>query len=153
MAIQVYVLVFAIPAIAGALLLRRYYLSRHSDRHLYLMAGLLTLKPVLTTPIWFAITTSLDPFRLFLSILPGASLTALAVLFFRSLILRNTTARVLLLFDCVRWLNSFLLLLIAYLSPGLSAVRLLLCMAVVGWILPTAFAMTAYSLSKEWVRD
>ncbi len=93
------------------------YLVVKKPNDLSLMAGLLSLKPIVTTPIWFAIISTLhspidklEPTH-FLSILPGASLTLIIAFAFRHLFSGPGagSARALLVLDCARWLNSFLI--------------------------------------------
>jgi len=135
------------------------YLVVNKPNELSLMAGLLTLKPIVTTPIWFAIISTLprpvdklEPAHLW-SILPGASLTLLLAFTFRRLLSGPGAggARVLLALDCVRWLNSFLLFL-PY--GGNAADGSLACLfAVIGLILPTAFAMVALTTSLTHIGE
>ena len=128
------VLPFIVPLIVGSYLLYKYK-SEH-DRML-LMAGLLTLKPILTTPIWLLIASrtynELQPqIAAFLGILPGASLTALTVLGFRSQFSGRHAGRAwtLLAFDSVRWINTFL-----YASTSMGVT------AILGLALPTIYAL------------
>ena len=67
-----------VPAMAGL------YLVMTAKNDFSRMAGLLTLKPIVTTPIWVMIIRTLSPADKFgathvLSILPGASLTVVAL--------------------------------------------------------------------------
>ena len=138
-----------IPALGGC-----YLLMRKSDG-LSRMAGLLTIKPVLTTPIWFGIIAALEPShsydRLgpshFLSILPGASLTLITVIAFRRLFSgpRARVAWMLLALDCARWLNSFFI----YWPYGDGSLNCL--SALCGLSMPTVFATIALTtaLSAE----
>ena len=79
---------FWIPVLIGCALL-----VKGSTDELARMAGWLTLKPILATPMWVFILASFESSTsslpgsavlAFLSILPGASLTALTVLAFSS---------------------------------------------------------------------
>jgi hypothetical protein len=117
------------------------------------MAGLLTLKPLVTTPIWLAILSSrIQPLALQtgLSILPGLSLSVLALLVFRPLFSGRSAgaARSLLALDCLRWINSAV---IAALSSGngySAAAGSLVCLfALLGLALPTIFAVTALAIA------
>ena len=142
-----YSIPFWIPAAIGL------YLVVNRPNELSLMAGLLTLKPIVTTPIWFAILSTLrspidklEPTH-FLSILPGASLTLIIAFAFRHLLSgpRAGSARTLLVLDCARWLNSFL-----YTLPyGGSVERgsLACVFGLIGLILPTVFAVVALTLA------
>ena len=138
---------FWVPAAVGL------YLVAKRSTDLSLMAGLLTLKPIVTTPIWFAILNTFHPypnelgFANFLSILPGASVTVMIVILFRRLFSgpRAGGARVLLVLDCIRWLNSFLLIL-PY--GGNTQIGSLVCIfALIGLTMPTVFAVTALMIS------
>jgi hypothetical protein len=102
---------FVIPALGGC-----YLLTRESGS-LSRMAGLLAIKPVVTTPIWLAIIAAFHPSDStpepshFLSILPGAGLTLIIAIAFRRLFSgpRADLAWLLLALDCTRWLNSLFL--------------------------------------------
>ena len=149
-----YSIPFWVPAAIGLYLV----LKRPSD--LSLMAGLLTLKPIVTTPIWFAIISTLhgpigklEP-AYFLSILPGASLTLIIAFAFRHLFSGRGagSARVLLVLDCARWLNSSLLI---FLFGGMESGWLasLACVVpLIGLLLPTVFAVVALTLSLTRTR-
>ena len=135
---------FWVPAAIGL------YLVVNRPNELSVMAGLLTLKPIVTTPIWFAIISTLprpvyklEPTHLW-SILPGAGLTLLTAFAFRRLLSGPGAgrARALLVLDCARWLNSFLLSL-PYVADG----PLVCLFAIIGLILPTAFAVVAVTTS------
>jgi hypothetical protein len=139
---------FWIPAAVGLYLV----ITRRNE--LSLMAGLLTLKPILTTPIWVAILGTLPrpvyglvPTHL-LSILPGFSLTVIIALMFRHLLSGSQagSARVLLGLDCARWLNSFLMSL-PYGGGSVESGSLACIFAVIGLALPTVFALVAAMLS------
>lgn len=143
---------FWAPAVIGL------YLVVSKPDELSRMAGLLTLKPIVTTPIWFAVMStlptpidSLEPAH-FLSILPGASLTVIIALAFRPLFSGPGagSARALLVLDCARWLNSFLMSLPygGTLDSGSPA-----CVfALIGITLPTIFAVVALTTSLVRVR-
>ena len=142
-----YSIPFWVPAAIGL------YLVVKKPNDLSLMAGLLSLKPIVTTPIWFAIISTLhspidklEPAH-FLSILPGASLTLIIAFAFRHLFSgpRAGSARALLVLDCARWLNSFLISL-----PYVGSVESgsLACLfALIGLTLPTIFAVVALTTS------
>ena len=140
-----------IPALGGC-----YLLMRKSDA-LSRMAGLLTIKPVVTTPIWFGIIAAFEPShsysRLgpshFLSILPGASLTLITVITFRRLFSgpRARVAWVLLALDCARWLNSFFI----YWPYGDGSLNCL--SALCGLSMPTVFAVIALTTALLSAED
>jgi hypothetical protein len=134
---------FWIPAVIGL------YLVANRRNELSLMAGLLTLKPILTTPLWLLIISSLQGaagvhlFLPVLSILPGAGLTALAFVIFRSLFYgpRSTSAMLLIVLDCMRWINSGLLTATGSSYNVFSSSACFF--AFVGLIFPTAYAVVA----------
>jgi hypothetical protein len=130
-----------------------FYLVLTRPNRLSLMAGLLTLKPIVATPIWLAILANSFnsvPHRIelahFLSVLPGASLTLAVVIVFRSLFSgpRAGIARTLLVLDCARWLNSFFMVL-PFSSRGNGVFGVIL--ALLGLTLPTVFAIVALTTS------
>ena len=134
---------FWIPAIVGL------YLVVKRPGPLGLMAGLLTLKPIVTTPIWLALLQNTNAYRLtpanFLAILPGAGLTLIAFMVFRPLFSgpQADNARILLVLDIARVLNSFLMWLL-----GLICV-----LGPIGLALPTLFALAAITLSTDTTRE
>lgn len=149
-----WIVVFTIPLIIGIILLVKYFSNRKSGHPIHLLAALFTLKPLLATPAWLLITDSLgagNMFTLSMSILPGVGLTALIVFAFRSTYFRliQQIPRRLLIFDCVRWLNTFLALGIA-LAGGLPVAAFVsLPMAFVGMAIPTIYAIFAYSSTRD----
>jgi len=152
--------VFAIPVILGIVLLIKFFLNRHNGHQIYLLASIFTLKPMVATPIWFWIfwmTASPNIFTralyLSISILPGAGLTALIVLTFRSLFLDPTTKvpRWLLIFDCIRWLNSFLLLASLVMGTATADNGFLLCVLPTGYaglFIPSIYAIFALIITR-----
>jgi len=137
---------FWIPAAIGL------YLVRHRQNELSLMAGLLTLKPIITTPLWLMIISFLQGRAVgealipLCSILPGASLTVLALVAFRSQFYGSgaTPARVLIVLDCMRWINSSLCLGGIDALPYNQATGTLTCIfALIGLIFPTAYSVVA----------
>lgn len=127
---------FLVPLAVGSCLL---YLYRTEHDRLYLMAGLLTLKPIVTTPIWFLILMRTDPAfgspsAACLSVLPGAILTALTMIAFWRLCFGREAALAwtLLAFDSARWINSYL-----YVFTSNSWT------AILGLALPTLYALLA----------
>jgi hypothetical protein len=144
---------FWIPAAVGPYLV----ITRRND--ISLMAGLLTLKPILTTPIWFAILSTLprpvhglEPAH-FLSILPGFSLTVLIAVVFRRLLSgpHAGSARILLALDCARWLNSFVISVQYNLTMDTQSLACIF--AVIGLALPTVFAVVAITYSLTRARE
>jgi hypothetical protein len=126
---------FWIPAAAGLWLC----INRRND--IGRLGGLLTLKPLLATPIWLFIlaTTSHPQTRFVLSLLPGACLTLLIVVTYRRL-LYGPHAKIVwtwLSLDCIRWLSGCLI----YLPSGDTS---MLCLAgSLGLTMPTIFAVVA----------
>ncbi len=148
---------FWIPAAIGL------YLVVHRRNDLSFMAGLLTLKPIITTPLWLVIISSLEGSTVgraltpLCSILPGAGLTVLALAIFRPLFTgsKSTPARMLILLDCMRWINSCLLtgtgsLLYSY----YDATGPLICIfALIGLIFPTAYSVVALTTTLATNED
>jgi hypothetical protein len=140
-----------IPALGGC-----YLLVRQSDA-LSRMAGLLTIKPVVTTPIWFGIIAAFEPPHSysklgpshFLGILPGASLTLIIVIAFRRLFSgpRARVAWVLLALDCARWLNTVFI----YWPYGDGSLNCL--SALCGLSMPTVFAVIALTTALLGAED
>jgi len=136
---------FLIPAAIGL------YLLTHRRNDLNLMAGFLTLKPIITTPLWAVIInflhgSAVDAQLIALwSILPGASLTALALVIFRRLFLssRSILAMLLIVLDCIRWINSGLLTATVFLPYNRATDTWTGIFAVIGLIFPTAYAIVA----------
>ena len=142
-----YSIPFWIPAAMG------YYLYGYPPGQLSRMAGLLTLKPIVTTPIWATIIYFFLPYSIdrlepahWLTILPGAGVTIMIVFMYRHLFSGPTasSATVLLVLDCIRWLNSFLLIL----PYGGGTNGPLSCLfAFVGLAMPSVFAVVALTLT------
>ena len=115
------------------------------------MAGFLTLKPIITTPLWAVIInflhgSAVDAQLIALwSILPGASLTALALVIFRRLFLssKSILAMLLIVLDCIRWINSGLLTATVFLPYNRATDTWTGIFAVIGLIFPTAYAIVA----------
>ena len=143
---------FWIPALIGL------YLVAQIRNKLSLMAGLLTLKPIVTTPLWAAIFYYFSSHYILpstqgvggalvalCSILPGASLTLLILVIFRHLLFgsRSTSAWVLILLDCMRWLNSGLLTAAGSISYYDVTGPFACIFGLVGLLFPTAYAIVA----------
>jgi hypothetical protein len=90
--------------------------------------------------------TKLEP-AYFASILPGALLTALIVARFWPVFSgpRSSHAQVLLVLDCFRWINSFLMVL---LRSSVFGEQLLCIFALIGLTMPTIFAVVALTMSQ-----
>jgi hypothetical protein len=152
--------IFFIPAIIGSILI-----AKGTDLDLSRMAGWLTLKPILTTPVWFVslavsailLGESSFPGRAWIlaviSILPGASLTMCTVLLFRSTLFRPRAyaAWLLVALDCVRWLNTFLLTLGSASWPRSRDLIDLIGPAtpMIGIAMPAVFAIIAYVVARK----
>lgn len=118
------------------------------------MAGVLTLKPIITTPVWVAIISFLydsgaQSQRIALwSILPGAGLTVLAIVIFRRLFLslspRFILAVLLILLDCMRWINSGLLTVTIALPYNGANNRWGNLFVLIGLIFPSAYSIVAF---------
>jgi hypothetical protein len=115
-------------------------------------AALLTLKPLVATPVWYVIlANSLESGGLgILLMLPGAVLTILLVAACRDAFSHYTTAesaRRLLVLDCARWITSGLWALVGVgFGGGYNNSWLSVCVcgsALVALVLPTIFAFVA----------
>ena len=147
--------VFIVPLILGIVLLH------HSQDSLSHMAGWLTLKPLLTTPLWVLILGLLYQTPMigaFLSILPGALLSLLAARKYEDVLTGFRThriARQLLILDCVRWLNTLVIMVLAggVVGPTTNGrvdyAPFLAALIIIGFALPSVFgAFAVYSLSR-----
>jgi hypothetical protein len=123
------------------------------------LAGWLTLSPLLTTPIWFFIlssmpnNTSWHPAHFF-SLLPGTGVT-LSALFLCRPTFAGTIARaawLLLFFDCLRWLNSFWLAApTVWFDQGWGPSQL--TPAVLGMFAPMIYALLADQIVRWHTRQ
>lgn len=142
---------FWIPAAIGL------YLLTSRQNALGRLAGFLTLKPIIATPIWVGIlsllhASAVDAQSIALwSVLPGASLTFLALVIFRRLFLslspRFILAVFLILLDCLRWINSGLLTFTASLPYNRTTDTFTGIFALIGLIFPTAYAVIALTIT------
>lgn len=110
------ILPFLLPAgVIGLFILIKFRSSRFA-----VLTGLLTIKPLLATPIWFYIyslylnhygTCQIHPAYVFTA-LPGIGLTILLALLFRDQFSGKNSKQVyiLLVLDTIRWSNSVLFL-------------------------------------------
>ena len=146
-------MLFWIPGLVGLYLV----LARPKD--LSLMAGLLTLKPIVTTPIWFGLLLAVDhppvgsrPLPDLITILPGASLTLIVLIVFRKVFSgpHAGAARTLLVLDCARWLNSYLIVLV---RPLERASDFQCILALPGLTLPVVFAVVALYVCRAAARQ
>ena len=133
---------FILPLIIGlALVHRAPGVSR--------LAGWLTLKPVLATPLWFLLGAatfrgdwSRPSLAYAVTALPGVGLTLVLVWVFRSVVRwrANGPLWLLLVLDTLRWGSSFLFGLV-------EAAKLSLLM--VSLAMPTVFALCAWMVCAE----
>ncbi len=136
--------ILIIPLILGGRLV-----AKAKQHEWYLMAGLLTLMPIVTGPIWFALwaagAASYHPGEAFLIVLPGAVLTCIFAIRFRRCLAGPTayTTWILLILGCLRWLNSFMI----GAAPAFQVDSALFL--VIGIALPTVFAAVAVYLSNK----
>jgi len=128
------------------------YLWLNRPHALGRMAALLTLKPILATPLWLAILSAEpqpSPLRAGLSALPGLTLTLLIVWACRSVFSGSTAgpAWSLLGLDGLRWLNSAALALTVSGRYSQATGSLACLMAQIGLALPSLFALAALAVS------
>lgn len=137
-------------------------INRDSSYPFAQFAGLMTLKPLLTIPIWLYIAilvavSSNSGTGIVLTLIPDISLTALVGLSYRGVLQDESTRQAaiwLYALDAVRWINSFFILLVSGnfgntspLSSGLSDILTLFAFA-----LPTIFAIVADNLTRQMDR-
>lgn len=100
-----------LPSFISLFILARYW---KDDVSKYI--GLMSIKPVIAYPIWFFISTSdwinqvydLKPIlTVVVPLIPAVILTLVIVYFFRHLFPQEESAKVFLIGDIVRWLNTF----------------------------------------------
>jgi hypothetical protein len=144
--------VFLIPGIVGFIILRH-----QPQDELTRMAGWLTLKPILTTPLCLVILGLLyqtPVLGAFASVLPGALLSLMASMTYAPAFDYPETSRAakrLLILDCARWLNTLVgFLLLGGLgrpswTSGPPSASLASVLLLVAFALPTIFAVVAYT--------
>lgn len=141
-------LIFTSPAFVLPLILGPVILGMHKGE-LGRLAGWLTLKPVLATPLWIMALLGLDELEAglqigqVLSLLPAIALTGIIIWRFRGLL--RGEGRIISLFivgDALRWLNTF-----AWMQSGGHA-SLNDPFFLAGWILPNAYAIMAFVILR-----
>jgi hypothetical protein len=145
-----FLLVLGAPLIIGIVLLAK----REKDV-LRWFAGLMTLKPVIATPVWYAIVLGdlYSPSAELKLIAPGVGLTVLITLLcwrvFRDPHTSGAAQRLLLL-DTARWVSSWMwsLLLKGAGNPS-SSVSCFCSAALVALALPTIFGFVALALVEQ----
>lgn len=150
------------PILWPALIIGGYILLNRSKSRIdefQLMAGLLTLKPIPATAIWemliLGINTLEPPIRFmryFLTIAPGAILTLIFLIIFRSLLTgsRANMTCILFLLDCLRWGSTFLMMMGLAGYTGLSSrSALTLILVVLSFSMPTIFAIVALIFVRQ----
>ena len=159
-----YILVFTFPAIIGGLLF--YKASRHRFdiyiRNFYILAGIIVLKPMVATPIWYMISSPIISgsqdissiaiqHTLILSILPGVVPTILLLIIFHSIFFtrRKIVPWLMVFFDCARWING-LIALIVLLARSLSNVGILMVLSALGNFMPSIFAIIIFGMLKKY---
>jgi len=141
-----------IPLIVGIHLIRR-----GADNPFAQFAGLLTLKPLLATPLWVMSASTLrygETNGLPLTLLPGAGLTLFLMLLYHTLLFGEDAVRAawwLIVLDCVRWLNSFAMLIMggAYIRIPSEFLGTNCILVVAALLLPTIFAWVANTLADN----
>ena len=133
-------LALAVPGWVGYSLLQR---TRAHDFRRF--AGVLTLKPIIATPMWlilaepylFTIVDTTDP-RYVLTIVPGISMTIIILWYFRHSLLSLNKLRVglLIVLDTARWVSTF-------------AVPQLESQWFISLFMPTVFAFVAWFISQD----
>lgn len=118
-------------------------------------AGLLTLKPLVATPLW-GLAVSANPRNpgehWLLSLLPGIGLTLLILLVAGKPLTHPSTRRpalVLLALDAARWLSSFALVVLPNLVDAAVSESGLFAMICIPPVLPLVFAVVAFALVSK----
>jgi hypothetical protein len=152
-------LLLLIPILIVPAIIARSLLYRENADALTRMAGLLTLKPVFTTPLWWLIlysTTPVTQVATTLSILPGAGLTLLTLYMFRSILFgrgMHRAAWLLIVLDCIRWSNSYIIALSSYdaYQPQRNALvgTLAQFSGIIGLLMPSLFALVAWRMTAK----
>ena len=139
-----------LPAAIGVYILFRYHTSPIAQ-----LAGVLTIKPVIATPLWALVVSTVladsdsgifQP-AYWLSLLPGLGLTGLILLAFKSLLAKPNYRRsfvILLLLDSARWFNTFL-----YYLPWTGTTPLNGYGIFIGLAMPSVYAIVALSIARE----
>jgi hypothetical protein len=138
---------FILPLWVGLKLIGEAQRARDS---LYLMAGLFTLKPLLATPLWFALYGNGGRAPTLLnvcaSILPAVLITTALVMVFRK-VFANPAMRpkawILLVMDWARWGSTLLMMLAA--PTGTAAIVLIPA----SLLMPSVYAVVAYRITSK----
>lgn len=130
------------PLLLGILILAK----KHKNALLW-YAGLLTLKPVVATPIWYAVSYNRSSSSWLTLALPGVGLTVILTLLCRTAFFNIATsgmARKLLMLDTLRWGSSWLWAMLLRESSSDTSVTFLFCsLGLLALAMPTIFAAVA----------
>jgi hypothetical protein len=140
-----------IPVIIGF-----YVIYRKRGDALSQFAGLLTLKPLLATPIWASLIKSPQESTtgsVLSTLIPGVGLTLLLLVFFSPLLLDSATRSAawrLLALDCLRWLSSFGVVIQAAYYRSFPASSNVVCITMLLAIaMPAVFAFAALTITSR----
>jgi len=150
LSLYIEILPWLIPSVViGLFILVKYRASGFAK-----LAGLLSLKPLVATPLFLLILqwyqdhyTSCDPNPVyFITAVPGLGITFLLVLAFRNVAWEpvNKAVLVLLFLDTVRWGNSILMFSSCFTIGDIT----LVLQAYFGLAMPTIFALVSFGLCR-----
>jgi hypothetical protein len=142
------------PILTLPLIIGIYLLTRASAFTFVRMLGVLTLKPIVATPLWLMIIAALGeaeraivPNDFFLLAAPGIVLTIVILIIYRSTLRPAFAAHLttILILDALRWASSSF----AFVSRGAygGAALGLLCFA-----MPTIFALVALWFARSYLK-
>ena len=142
------------PILTLPLIIGIYLLTRANAFTFVRMLGVLTLKPIVATPLWLMIISALGeaeraivPNDFFLLSAPGFVLTIVILIIYRSALRPAFAARLtaILVLDALRWASSSF----AFVSRGAygGAALGLLCFA-----MPTIFALVAFWFARSYLK-
>ena len=143
------------PILTIPLLVGIYLLTRATSFTFVRMLGVLTLKPIVATPLWLMIIAALGdaeraivPNDFFLLAAPGIVLTIVILIIYRSALRPEFAAQMatILVLDGLRWASSSF----AFVSRGAygGAALGVLCFA-----MPTIFALVALWVARTYLKD
>lgn len=151
--------ILLLPLVIGVIILRR---SSEEDVFSH-YAGWMTLKPLIATPIWWMMLLSSGPstssvadniqLLAIFGMLPGAILTFCIVSRFNTVLFGSEArprAWLLLVLDCVRWINSgFILAATSFDIQETLSDQINGFISITAILLPTIFALIAFGLSRD----
>jgi hypothetical protein len=148
------------PYLLPALIIGIYLIVKFKENDFARFAGIITLKPLIATPLWLLIFNWVDynfgigelSFPILLTALPGVGITLIIIIFFRSLFKSPYNNQVLVLLggDTLRWGSTFFIYSRSYTMNTLGVGIIATFMALA---LPTIVALTAYGLCRVAIKQ